>query len=235
MKVSENTKVRDNVMKGLAGERFTPKTYSITRLVQCPRKTYYLMKGMRAVTTDSGNLSMARGRGIGREIQTTFEKTEVRVEKDRIRGDIDAIDERIVEVYSTNMSLGKVQKDEAKVPEVFRKKVKQLMAYCYMTGVKTGDLLVYFMSGDYTRFTEALGIKVYTGVQPELKCWTLEFTNEELEENWKGILNNKEEIELALKSGRPPLIAGEKWECSYCAYSYICLGEEVNEEKKSEL
>jgi len=235
VKVKVNTEVRDKVMKRLTGERFTPKTFSITRLIQCPRKTYYMMAGTKAVIYDVSTLYMARGRGIGREIQTGFEKTEVRIERDGIRGDIDAFDERLIEIYTTNTSLSKVQKDETKVPEVFRTKVKQLMAYCYMTGVKVGDLLVFFMSGDYTRFTEVFGTNIYTGIRPELKCWTLEFTDEELEENWKNILDNKADIELALKTGSPPLTVGEEFECKSCGFNYTCLGEEPVTEPVEEL
>ncbi len=234
MKVKENNKLRDKVMKTLTGERFTPKTFSITRLVCCPRKTYYSMTGVTPTTDDSGTLYMTRGRGIHREIQQGFKIVEVKIELDGIRGDVDAVDEHPIEIYSTNTSLSKVQ-DEAKVPEAFPSKVKQLKAYCKMLGVKEGDLLVYFMSGDYSRFTEVLGKKVYTGIKSELKCWTLEFTDEELEKMWKQILSNKADIEFALKTGDPPLTVGEEWECRTCSFNYVCLGGDVATEPVDEL
>jgi len=235
MKVKVNTEVRDKVMKSLTGERFSSRTFSVTKLTCCPRKTYYSMSGVKAITSDTSVLFMARGRGLHYELQKDFREKEIQVKREDIRGDIDAIDERVTEMYSTNTSLSKVQKDETKVPEVFSTKIKQLMAYCYMTDVKVGDLLVFFMSGNYTRFTEVLGDKVYTGIQPELMCWTLEFTEEELKENWKKILDNKAEIELALKMKSPPLLSGEEWECKSCSYNYVCLGEEPVAEPVEEL
>lgn len=234
MKVKVNTEVRDKVMKSLTGERFSSRTFSVTKLTCCPRKTFYSMSGVSAVTSEASTLFMARGRGLHYELQKGFKETEVRKEMNGVRGDIDAIDERITEMYSTSISSSKVT-DETKVPKVLLTKVKQLMAYCYMSGVKTGDLLVFFMSGDYKRFTEVVGEKFYTGIQPELKCWTLEFTEEELMENWKQILRNKAEIELALKTGSPPLLVGEEWECKSCGYSYTCLGEELVAEPVEEL
>lgn len=234
MKVTENTKLRNGIMKTLSGERFTPRTFAITRLVCCPRKTYYMMGGVQPTINDSSILNMARGRGIGTEIQRGFKKTEVEVKRDDIRGDIDAIGELIAEIYSTNLSLKSVE-DISKVPEVFGIKVKQLMAYCYIKNEKKGDLIVFFLSGDYSRFTDLLGEKIYTGISPELKCWTLEFTDKELNDNWKKILDNREEIREALRTGSPPLCVGEKWECKLCGFAYTCLGEEPVADKKGEI
>jgi CRISPR/Cas system-associated exonuclease Cas4 (RecB family) len=234
MRVTENLKLRCEIMKTLTGERFTPKTFSITRLIQCPRKTYYIMTGTKMMIQEAGILYMTRGRGIGTEIQKHFSKIEVEVRLGDIRGDIDAVGELNTEIYSTNMS-SKSVKDETKVPEVLKNKVRQLMSYCYMTGKNKGNLVVFFNSGDYSRFTDVFGKKVYTGIQPELKSWTLEFTEEELEENWKKILYNKAEIELALKTGIPPFISGEDFECRNCGFNYTCLGEEPVTEPVEEL
>ena len=224
MRVSENSKVRDIIIKTLSSKRFSSETFSVTGLVACPRKTYYRVKGVYEIVPDTRTLMLIRGRGLHSELEKPFKFREIHKEVDGIRGDIDAIGDRVIEIYSTNLSSGKVKDEDVSVK--FKNKVKQLMAYCYMIDAKTGDLLVFFMSGDYTRFTEFAGKKCYTGIQPELKCWTLEFTDEELKENWKQILDNKAEIEHSKKTGIPPLIAGEEWECNNCGYSYTCLGEE---------
>jgi len=224
MLVKENNKVRDDIIKVLSSKRFSSETFSVTGLVACPRKTYYRMKGVYEIVPDTRILMLIRGRGLHSELEKPFKFREIHKEVDGVRGDIDAIGDRVMEIYSTNLSSGKVK--DVDVPKQFKNKVRQLMAYCYMTGVKTGDLLIFFMSGDYNRFTEIAGKKHYTGIQPELKCWTLEFTEDELKENWKQILGNKAEIELALKTGIPPLIAGEEFECNSCGFSHICLGEE---------
>lgn len=225
MKVRENLIVSRKVMKKLKGERFSSKTWTVTRLLQCPRKAYYRMISMREIAPESLTLIFARGRALHTELEKAFKFREIHKEVDGIRGDIDAIGDRVVEIYSTRLGSKKVE-DANKIPDVFRSKVRQLMAYCYMIGERSGDLLVFFTSGDYSRFVEVLGKKVYTGIRPELKCWTLEFTEEELKKNWKQMLDNKEEIELAFKDGIPPLSCGEEWECNNCGYSYKCLGDE---------
>jgi len=227
--IKENNNLRNEVMKTLTGERFPSSTFSVTKLTGCPRCTFYRMKGTFEFIPESRFLIFARGRGIHYELEKHFKSSEVRKEVDGIRGDIDAVGDRVTEIYSTGMSSSKI-KDLSDVYKVFETKVKQLMAYCYMTGGKEGDLLVFFMSGDYTRFTEVAGKTVYTGIQPQLKCWTLKFTDEELSENWKQMLNNKEDIELALKTGTPPLTVGKKWECAYCGFENICFAEEEKKE-----
>jgi len=224
MKIKENNKVRNDIIKVLSSKRFSSETFSVTGLVACPRKTYYRMKGTHEITSDARTLALIRGRGLHSELEKPFKFREIHKEVDGIRGDIDAIGDRVIEIYSTNLSSGKVK--DIDLSKQFKNKVKQLMAYCYMMSVKTGDLLIFFLSGDYNRFTEVFGKKTYTGIRPELKCWTLEFTDEELKENWKKILDNKADIELALKEDSPPLTVGEKWECNNCGYSYVCLGEE---------
>lgn len=228
MNITENYKLKSEVMRSLEGVRFSSKTFSITKLTCCPRKTCCAISEVKEVMVDKDakTLFMARGRGLHTEMQKGFTKTEVVKYKDGIRGDIDAIGERITEMYSTNISSSKIKKPED-VYEVFKMKVKQLMAYCHMSDVMEGDLLVFFMSGDYKRFTEdVLGNQVYTGITPEIRGWTLKFTNEELKKNWKKILENKEDIELALRTGKIPMTVGEEYECKNCGFSYICYGDE---------
>jgi CRISPR/Cas system-associated exonuclease Cas4 (RecB family) len=226
MKVKENNEVRNKVVKALSGKRFSSKTYSVTGLLACPRRTYFIMSGAHEITSESQVFVFAKGRALHNEIEGTFKFRELHREVDNIRGDIDAVGDRVVEIYTTNISSGKV-KGVDDVQKLFGRKVRQLMAYCYMTEEKVGDLVILFMSGDYKRITEANGKNVYVGIRPELKCWTLEFTNDELKENWKKLLDNKAEIELALKTGIPPLIVGEEWECNSCGFNHICLGDEL--------
>jgi len=77
MKVRENFEVRDKVLKALSGERFPTKTFSVTRLICCPRRTYYRMKGTYEITTDSRTLTFTRGRGIHNELEKAFEHCEI--------------------------------------------------------------------------------------------------------------------------------------------------------------
>jgi len=229
----ENSAVVSRIMESLRKRSFRPGQWSVTRLVCCPRKTYYYMSGKEPFIFDYNILTMARGRAHHGVLEV-YPLREIEREKDGIVGDIDMVGERITEIFTTTVSLKKV-KSAFDALKVFPLKVRQLMAYCYMCGEDEGDLLVFYLFGDYSRFVELFGKKVYTGIRPVLKCYTYKFKKSALEENWKEILRNKEEIEQALKDGVPPLKTGLKMECNYCPYVPYCFGEYIAERKKNEV
>jgi hypothetical protein len=135
--------------------------------------------------------------------------------------------ERITEVFTTNISSAKVpENDVVEASKVFIMKYKQLQAYCYMSGEYKGDLLVFFLMGDYNRFVDVMGSKKYKGITPQLRCFTYEFEEKDLLANWNKMNDNLEDIIHAQKTGEMPLACGEKWECSSCGFAYTCLGEE---------
>jgi hypothetical protein len=54
----------------------------------------------------------------------------------------------------------------------------QIKGYCYVIGTTHARLRVLFVNGNYSSFT------------PVLKSWALEFTPEELSDNWAMLLNH---------------------------------------------
>ena len=234
MRVRENYEVPQMIIERLKRREFRPRNYSVSKLVCCPRKTFYAMTGVKEVIHESTELIFARGRAH-HGILEVYELKELSRKKDSevlrdgkpipIFGDIDMIGERITEIYTTVMSSSKVKLPSDAIA-VFPMKLKQLRAYCHFEGEFTGDLLVFFLFGDYSRFIEILGKKEYVGIRPQLRCFTFDFEESDLLEVWQSMNNNLAEIEHAKKTGIPPLIAGEEWECSNCGYSYTCLGEE---------
>lgn len=230
MKVRENPGVVEKVMKKLRGRQRRPRQYSVTKLICCPRKTYYRMIGKKEVITDATQLLFARGRAHHGVLEV-LPLREIRREKKAfngmpIRGDIDMIGQRITEIFTTSLSSKKVRLP-SDVIKVFPMKLKQLRAYCYFEGESEGDLLVFFLFGDYSRVVEVFGKKQYVGIRPVLRDWTFEFTEAELLEVWDLMNNNLAEIEQAKKDGIPPLATGEEWECNNCGYNHLCFGDEV--------
>lgn len=117
---------------------------------------------------------------------------EMPVEKDGIIGRIDFILDKPVEVKTT-MS-------ERIMPEW----IEQIMAYAYMYGVKEYYLVVVRMRSK------------------RIECYTLEFTDEELRENWEILLSRKERLLEALEKREPPKYGPPGWRCKECPYRDVC-------------
>ncbi len=238
VRVRENFEVPRIVIDKLKKREFRPKQYTVTRLLGCPRRTYYKMCGIKEVIPEHKILTFARGRAH-HSILEVFELKEVftRVNSEVLRdgkpipiiGDVDMIGQRITEIFTTTVSSDKIQIPSDAL-NVFNRKVQQLQAYCKFRSEYECDLLVFFLFGDYNRFTEVAGKKYYTGIRPLLRDFTFEFEINDLNEVWKLMNNNLAEIELARNTGIPPLTVGEKYECDDCGYEYLCFPEE--EEKK---
>jgi hypothetical protein len=235
MRVCENFEVPNQIIEMLKRREFRPRHYSVSKLICCPRKTFYAMTGVKEIVPDEQTLVFTRGRAH-HGILEVYKLKEVERKKDSeilnehgqpipIYGDIDMIGDRITEIFTTTISSAKV-KIPSDATEVFPMKIKQLRAYCHFEKELTGDLLVFFLFGDYQRFIEVAGQKQYVGLRPKLRCFTYDFEEGDLLEVWQLMNNNIAEIEQAKKTGIPPFLTGEKWECDNCGYSYICLGDE---------
>jgi hypothetical protein len=193
------------------------------------------MAGRKEIVMDEQQLIFARGRAHHGVLESPFSLKEVPRKMDSevyrgdypipIYGDIDFIGERITEIFTTTLSSNKV-KLPSDAMDVFVIKLRQLRAYCYFEGELSGDILVFFLFGDYSRFDEIAGKKVYVGLRPKLRDFTFNFEKEDLLEVWQLMNQNIAEIEHAKKTGIPPLMVGEEWECNYCGYNYICFSEE---------
>ena len=235
MKVTENFEVSKQIIAALSRREFRPRNYSVSKLICCPRKTYFKMTGRKEVRLNEVELIFARGRAHHAVLEVYKLKEVPRVKDSKvvnekgepfpIYGDIDMIGDRITEIFTTTLGSNKVKIPEDAI-KVFPLKEKQLRGYLYFEGEYAGDLLVFFLFGDYTRFDEIAGKKVYRGIRPLLRCFTFEYSQEDLLNVWDLMNNNLAEIEMAKQKGVPPLITGDESECSYCGYYYACYGEE---------
>jgi len=241
MKGYENKEVPQRIIAKLRERERRSGVYSITKLVCCPRKTYYKFTGVKELTSDDTQLIFVRGRGHHGALEV-FDSREIELDhkskdgKHMIYADIDMRDQRIIEIFTTTLSSNKVPEGDAEAAaKMFPLKYSQLQAYCYFANELEGDLLVFFLFGDYSRFDEIFGRKVYVGIRPKLRDFTFNFEQSDLDKVWDKMNVNLEEIEYGRKIGQPPLMSGEEWECKSCGFSYICLGEEPVAEPVEEL
>lgn len=116
------------------------------------------------------------------------------VEKDGVRMTLDGLDIltpgwKVLESKATWLSLrdpapkGKLGMPRTPDHPKFRHWIWQTMGYCHGVDTNRALLEVLFVNGDYRPS------------QPVLKAWELEFTPQELQENWAMVLNAKRSLQ----------------------------------------
>jgi CRISPR/Cas system-associated exonuclease Cas4 (RecB family) len=204
MKVYENEPLVKSILDKLS-EPSDRTGWHVTDLICCRRKTYYRKIGLGAFVGEEVILRRLRGRSHHSIIEAArdeFSLNEVTFEKDGIVGTVDVMGKRPIEITSTMRSPNSS-------PLEFEYKIKQMMAYCYMAGVREADFVVFF-----------------SGPVPRLKAFTLEFTDEELNSNWRRLKERKSELAKAIADLEcPPKEPDYPWECDSCEYSFICEPE----------
>lgn len=116
--------------------------------------------------------------------------------------------EQLIEVKTTRRSAKKHYNDEA----VSDSWLEYMLGGCKIRGVKTYDLIVLYLMGNYSP------------PFPQLYADTLEFTSEEIELNWTEIISRKVVLDTALETGTMPTPYEhcKSWECGYCKYKLVC-------------
>lgn len=107
--------------------------------------------------------------------------------KDDVHGTPDGVADDAIEEYKcTWRSMKKWEQDPE---ENFWMWFAQVKAYCYMAGKNKARFFIFWVNGDYS-YKTARG--------PQVTTAEFEFTNEELEDNWRVLLAHKD---LAIKEG----------------------------------
>ena len=215
MKIHENNEVADEVIRLLqiqGGSHKFRGNWRVTRLVCCPRSAYWWRKNTPWIPDDPESLELTFARGRAHHnILEVYPDSEKELELDGITGHYDMKKDRIVEIFTTTVGLNRIEKPED-AATVFSIKTNQLKCYLKMEGDTEGDLMIFYLFGDYSR-----------PVKPQLKVYTMEFEQDELDDNWNKILNRRDDIEWRAAYGEPPEEVGETYECINCGYRYKCI------------
>lgn len=93
----------------------------------------------------------------------------------------------------------------ARNPESFAHYIEQLACYCVTCQSLRGRLYVLHLAGDYR-----------TERTPVLKCWDVEFTQEEMG-RWEEEMKRRHA--LITGSSKPSVYEAYDWECGYCPFA----------------
>jgi len=88
---------------------------------------------------------------------------------------------------------------------------RQILGYCKALNKLEYDLVVLFVCGNYAP------------PFPDIDCWHIETTVEEVEDNWNELLRRKHNLLVALTEGIPPKPDCADWEWKYCENIDLCL------------
>ncbi len=90
--------------------------------------------------------------------------------------------------------------------------IMQMMGYCKGLGVTEAELIMFFLMGNYKP------------PFPALDCWHFEFTQKEIDDNWREVLRRRDILQTALAEGEFPreLIMAFAGECKYCECREMC-------------
>lgn len=210
MKIEENPELNAKITAKLKKFRTFRDGGKIHRsdLIYCPRKAYFRIKGYEEKETDDGAVTKKR---IGESLHVLFEvceRKEVEGVVDGVVGKVDMladpdlgyVDEPI-ELKSTRGKLRGADWVELQHSEW----VDQLMTACLFSGKQRGHLSV---------------LQVITG---DLKTYTVTVTQGEIDSFWKGKMEIKTLLSMALDvNDYKPLPKGT-WECKYCGFAEVCV------------
>jgi len=90
--------------------------------------------------------------------------------------------------------------------------MKQIKAYCYGEKLTEYLLIVAFLMGNYRP------------PFPRLRVYHLEFTEQEIADNWEWMQMRKDIYMIAIENDivPTPKMFNEEWECQYCRYKLRC-------------
>jgi len=218
MKITQNPEIVNEILGRLVEEYVEEREFPhATQLIYCLTKSYFDITHNTKPTNEE-LLLFAIGWGLERVLLET--KSEPG-QKDGIHYSPDFVTLKggKAELKTTRLSSKKTEGPVYQLPDGW---LKQMMAYCYANGGNEYHLVVYHIVGQWRP------------PDPKLVGLTLEFTDEELEENWQTLLARRDFLSNALETSTPPAPyeyhLGD-WECKNCRYKIICEAFTVMEER----
>lgn len=104
--------------------------------------------------------------------------------------------------------------------------LRQIMSQCKVTGTTSAKLTRFELMGDW-KWVFGKGQEKENSKRPTLHAYHIEFTKQEIENNWRWMLQRKALYEGILSSGKllPKALAlpsGQEYECKFCPYKKEC-------------
>ncbi|KKL10019.1 hypothetical protein LCGC14_2560000 [marine sediment metagenome] len=179
----------------------------LSSYITCRTKSFLDQK-QTADPTDQEVLLFALGYGL-QDVLTPPDASAPVIEKNGIiyRPDM-ILSNRLNEVKTTRKSAKYHYLDDA-LPVTW---IEYMLGGCYMMDTVEYDLIILYMMGNYSP------------PFPDIYAETEQFSQDEIQDNWIKILQNKTVLDTALLTGVPPEPFKNcyEWECKYCRYQLVC-------------
>ena len=172
---------------------------SVSSLIYCLTKGYY--DDVYGASPDrKTKLYFTLGLGLERNLLVSRKHTATEGNYEGIFFHTDAINNsNLLEMKTTRMKPG----DEPSLTDNWK---HQILGYLKCIGATTADFVTLHL------------------IQPEIRAWTLEFTQEEVDENWQYLLYRKSMWEHFRKIEEPPtaFTYNQEYECTNCNWKLLC-------------
>ena len=215
MNITENPEFIDALYEYL-GEEYNQQREGdhLTDFLYCNYKTIIRKRGESLPTTNQQRMIYWVGNALQYYMQPVRPEDEKEYEIDGIKLRPDIENKYIAHLYVPLAEMKTTRAILSKFdPKQNEHYIRQMQGYCKCLGVTTAVLFTIFLLGDW-----------WADPFPTPKAWTFEFTQEEIDDNWKEILRRRDIVHEALKNGGLPRehIMAFKNECRYCENKPIC-------------
>ena len=187
----------DNIRETVTSER---TGIHLSDLIYCSRKAYFRKMGMSPPPSDVLCVLWMTGYAFQNYMFPKDEEIPITIDGINCTPDIPSG----IEVKSTRMSSKRFDLD--KVTQYKR----QILGYCKALNKLEYDLVVLFVCGNYAP------------PFPDVNCWHIETTQEEVDANWNEVLQRAVKIKIALMDRVPPEPDSMDWEWEYCENIEYC-------------
>jgi len=209
VQITPNKNLELCILRFLVDEYRTEKPFPhLTELIYCLTRSY-LDRKEPMPPTEREILLFALGFGLEKLLLKQL-RTHILGNVDGVHYEMDFLSFTGIpgELKTTRASSKKFAEEEGFFPETWK---RQILGYMYCQNILKYELIVLFLMGDYKP------------PFPQLACYTIEASTEELEKNWQWILERKTILSNAIeKSILPPPVFHFDWECKECRYSIRC-------------
>ena len=205
MKFVRNELLEDQLLNELMEEIKDPSRGhpSVTDLIYCLTKSYYRLEYPDFAPSRKTKLFFVIGLGL--------EKALLRDSKHPKEGIYESVYYHIDSLDYLNVTELKSTRAKQRTPDEFPGKwLQQHMSYCKTQGVTMGDFAVIYP------------------IPPELICWTVSYTQNEIDANWLWVQERKAIWDKAQqdKEVPTPFKYNEDWECVSCEFLMLCQAKE---------